>query len=1156
MPSSPRRRARTGLVSLLAVALTQLPSVNLSPASAVPPAGEDQVGSIGDTVGGVPDIDTRGTTLPSALQRSAASALHASVRWNDFGTPASISSPTGTLGPATGSNPVAAARSWLMANRAVFGLSTAQVSGLELVNNQKLADSKARAVLFRQTFGDLSPAIGSMVTVGVAGERIVYVSSSLTKTTQAPPAATLSPVQGWLRAARSVGVNRAQSGILGVPVVAKGWTRFGVEGLAQPQLARQRALAMADGSVRPVVEANVVDVQGGSATAYTVLVDAVTGRVLQRQNQVKNSSDVFQFSGTITATDCGEKYPFTTTDDNTRQIVITASTLNPANDIVIKLYGPGGEVLSSADTGTSPETLTYTANSIPAGTYQAEVCPFPSPTVPFTPPGNYAGTVVTSDSGPPAADTPFPPVWKYFVANPVLNYSATRVAKNRVTGCWVTRYQGSKVDGCTKPPGVLDNIGAKVPWDFNVQSNSSTLTTTGNAASTREAWASPLTPGGTAQAPVSPERRYEPAFTDAWNNSKCDPSQLTPGGNDIEASVGNLFVAHNRLHDYGYYLGFTERNYNMQSNNFGQGGAEGDPEIGNAQAGALTGGSPSYLGRDNANQIALQDGVPGITNQYLFQPLPGAFYAPCADGGLDMSIVGHEYTHAISNRMIGGPDEGITSDQGGAMGESWGDLVASEYLLSNNYRTGTNPWAVGPYATGNKKTGIRNYALNRNPMNYGELGYDSVGNQVHADGEIWSGTMYSVRKALVRKYNARFPASNKALQKRCASGRPNASPLRSTRCPGNRRWIQLVFDSFLLQQGATSMLDARDAMLAADQMRYRGANQKVMWKAFAKRGFGVNARTKTANSGDPKAGFRTPKAKAPKVRFKAVTGKSRKAVAGKVYVGTWEARATPVADTIKKTKRNATTKMTPGRYRALFVSKGYGMTRFRLKVGPRKTVRKVVRVKKNLTSSAGGAKVVSSSAGSLNAASLIDDTESTNWAGVNESANVDETNPFVVIDLAGGKRKFRTARVSAMLRPAPASATDVPLAVQPVDDPDPDSGSRFTALRRFALEVCVKSKKNDCTSTDAKWKRVYKSKPNAFPSVRPRPVAPTLQLRTFKMKKAVRATHVRFVALENQCTGYKGYAGEQDNDPANATDCKTASDRGQSVRAAELELFR
>jgi hypothetical protein len=51
------------------------------------------------------------------------------------------------------------------------------------------------------------------------------------------------------------------------------------------------------------------------------------------------------------------------------------------------------------------------------------------------------------------------------------------------------------------------------------------------------------------------------------------------------------------------------------------------------------------------------------------------------------------------------------------------------------------------------------------------------------------------------------------------------------------------------------------------------------------------------------------------------------------------------------------------------------------------------------------------------------------------------------------------------------------------------------------------------------------------------------------------ATHVRLVALENQCTGQAGYAGEQDDDPLNATDCKDASTGDESVRAAELEVF-
>jgi len=39
--------------------------------------------------------------------------------------------------------------------------------------------------------------------------------------------------------------------------------------------------------------------------------------------------------------------------------------------------------------------------------------------------------------------------------------------------------------------------------------------------------------------------------------------------NDIQASVVNLFSMHNRMHDWSYFLGFTENNFNLQDDNFG-----------------------------------------------------------------------------------------------------------------------------------------------------------------------------------------------------------------------------------------------------------------------------------------------------------------------------------------------------------------------------------------------------------------------------------------------------------------------------------------------------------------------------------------------------------------------------------------------------------
>ncbi len=181
-----------------------------------------------------------------------------------------------------------------------------------------------------------------------------------------------------------------------------------------------------------------------------------------------------------------------------------------------------------------------------------------------------------------------------------------------------------------------------------------TFTTVGNNARSAEAWTSPFTPGPTGYRPVSLDREYVYPWTNAWFTSECGEAFVAGVSHDLSAAVTNLFVMHNRMHDWAYYLGFTERRWNAQDSNFGTGGtAEGHPLIGNAQAGALDGGFPSYLGRDNANMITLPDGISPITNMYLWQPLAGAFYAPCVDGDYDMAVIAHEYGHLIENRMIG-----------------------------------------------------------------------------------------------------------------------------------------------------------------------------------------------------------------------------------------------------------------------------------------------------------------------------------------------------------------------------------------------------------------------------------------------------------------------------------------------------------------------
>lgn len=359
-------------------------------------------------------------------------------------------------------------------------------------------------------------------------------------------------------------------------------------------------------------------------------------------------------------------------------------------------------------------------------------------------------------------------------------------------------------------------------------------------------------------------------------------------------------------------------------------------------------------------------------------------------------------------------------------------------MFSHGYRNGGNPWAVGVYATGNKDVAIRDYAINHNPLNYSDLGFDTPGNEVHADGEIWNGTNWSVRQALVDKWNAKFPYRDAKLQLRCSQATATRTPLPPSQCPGNRRWIQLVFDAFLLQQGATSMLDARDAMLAADRMRFGGRDLTVMWDAFARRGMGKGASTPDADSGSPVPSFASPRARNAVVRFAGSKG-------GRIYVGHFEARATPVADTSRKTKKvGDTVTLTPGRYEMLAVEGARlqalhaHRAPWRAPDGPAADAEEPRRQ--------GERRAGARRHGRVAQPRLAHRRHRADRLGGVTGDNVKISHPSVSVDLAGGVHVVHRVQVSAMLNPAPPDPTEVPLA----KDPDPDSGSRFTALRQFA----------------------------------------------------------------------------------------------------------
>ncbi|WP_433223070.1 M36 family metallopeptidase [Dactylosporangium sp. CS-047395] len=653
-------------------------------------------------------------------------------------------------------------------------------------------------------------------------------------------------------------------------------------------------------------------------------------------------------------------------------------------------------------------------------------------------------------------------------------------------------------------------------WDVDLTTGQPTFTSSGNAANNVVLWGAGTTP---TPATAKPDRNYVYPFTDQWRAARCNPAGFTSAQrNDADAAVTNLFAMHNRMHDWAYNLGFTESAWNMQVVNLGPDGLGGDAEQGRAQANAL-GGS-----RNNANQGTGRDGLPPTTNMFLWQPVAGAAYPPCVDGDYDMTVIGHEYTHAITNRMIAGPDTGIGSFQGGSMGEAWGDLLAGEYLYENNLRAqGDTPFVTGAYVTGNNTTGIRDYDGSKSPLNYSDIGFDLTGPEVHADGEIWVATNLRVRTAFLQRYGAGTPS----LQQRCADGQVTVDA-----CPGNRRWAQLTFDSFLLQASSqVSMVDMRDNMLAADLVRFGGANQDLIWNAFAQSGLGTDASGDPADT-DPTPSFASPYANNATVTLQPL-GDSAGAVI-RLYVGDYEARAVPVADTDPETDLPATFQIMPGTsFSFTAVGAGYGHKKFTSLFLPGRSQDLKLNLPRNLASTSAGAVLTGDG---VNVDKLGDDTEATDWASLDGVSG-----KKVTVDLAGDRPvTVNTVNVSALLRPA-------------IDgDVDPLGQNRFSALRQFRVLACD-STSADCSS-DSGYREVYRSAADAFPAEAFRPVASQLNLRTFHFNP-VRATHLRIQVLTSQCTGNPRYAGEQDNDPAAATDCATASPFAAQVRIAEFQAF-
>jgi len=492
-------------------------------------------------------------------------------------------------------------------------------------------------------------------------------------------------------------------------------------------------------------------------------------------------------------------------------------------------------------------------------------------------------------------------------------------------------------------------------------------TTFGNNANTYANYSNFLVPADQGPRPISPTGQFNYSYAQNWQRTEGEtvpPSYAL----DLNPASTNLFWHHNRIHDEFYELGFTESAGNFQVNNNGAGGNGADPILGLVHAGAISGGEPTYTGRDNAYMLTLPDGIPPWSGMFLWEPIDDAFEGPYSDGNFDAGVIEHEYAHGLSNRYVSAEDGALNSHQSGSMGEGWGDWYALNYLHREGLDDGS---VVGEHVTGNSERGIRNWAYDENPTGFGDVGYDLGGPEVHSDGEIWTTILWDLRKGLVEQYGE---------------------------ATGGEIAARLVTDAMPLSPMDPSFLDMRDALVKAMDNRYHSRSDfatlaDIVFGAFAQRGAGLSASTDGGNDTNPTPAFdhRNPEHNG------TLAGRVTNASTGEpveganVIVGEFEARVSPVAES--GADGAFSVPATAGTYTVTVQAPGFGSTTFdATEVAAGRTARQRYALTPNLASTANGATVVSST--SPNAEALLDDTEASSWkAGLGGNVVVELAEP-------------------------------------------------------------------------------------------------------------------------------------------------------------------
>jgi len=311
-------------------------------------------------------------------------------------------------------------------------------------------------------------------------------------------------------------------------------------------------------------------------------------------------------------------------------------------------------------------------------------------------------------------------------------------------------------------------------------------------------------------------------------------SKAKTAKSNYSAAVTNAFYITNILHDFYYVYGFTEKYGNFQTNNFGKGGT------GNDQLILLIQNSD---GNNNAYMVTGADGRNPRMRLLVYNRIKDSERDPAFSN----QVIIHEYTHGVSSRLVGGPSQTgcFKEPEADCINEGLSDFFS--LLLTTKKNDNSSKEVIWAKWLSNGTSRKYPYTRNQknNPLTYKDLSHEKSKNiESHLGGQLFASIMYDV----IFEVKEAYPFTSNIILHPDGENSDLKLTVNNEKLPGNVRLAKIVIDALKNMPCNPTFIEARDSIIQAQQQFSNFKKMRcALWKGFAARGLGINAKGPTTN---------------------------------------------------------------------------------------------------------------------------------------------------------------------------------------------------------------------------------------------------------------------------------------------------------------------